>query len=79
MFGKNVYKYLLIIFKMGRILHKKFRRYAEELLNKYGQLFTTDYEKNRKILEVLADLPSKRVRNMIAGYITRKVKRIIEL
>ncbi|HIP89945.1 MAG TPA: 30S ribosomal protein S17e [Candidatus Nanopusillus sp.] len=64
---------------MGRILNKKFRHYAEELLNKYGQLFTTDYEKNRKILEVLADFPSKRVRNMIAGYITRKIKKVIEL
>jgi len=59
---------------MGRILHGKFRRVAEEILKKYQEFFTTDYLKNRKILEVVADIPSKRLRNMIAGYITRKIK-----
>jgi len=63
---------------MGRILHKRFRNYAEEIIKRYGNLFTTDYQKNRKILETIASLPSKRVRNMIAGYITRRIKRIIE-
>jgi len=61
---------------MGRILHGKFRRIAEEILKKYGEFFTTDYLKNRKILEVVANIPSKRLRNMIAGYITRKVKKL---
>ncbi len=60
---------------MGRIMPKKFARYAKELLNKYGELFTTDFEKNKKIVEKLAEFPSKRVRNMIAGYITRQIKR----
>jgi len=59
---------------MGRILHGKFRRIADEILRKYGEFFTTDYFKNRKILEVVVDLPSERLRNMIAGYITRKIK-----
>ena len=63
---------------MGRILHGKFRRYAEDILQKYGPLFTTDYEKNKQILQELADLPSKRVRNMLAGYITRKIRKVIE-
>ncbi|MGC9079614.1 MAG: 30S ribosomal protein S17e [Nanopusillaceae archaeon] len=61
---------------MGRILHGKFRREADKIFEKYGNLFSTDYKKNVKILEVVADIPSKRLRNMIAGYITRKVKRL---
>ena len=36
---------------MGRILHKKFKRYAERILELYKPLFTTDFEKNKKILD----------------------------
>jgi len=61
---------------MGRILHGKFRRVAEEILKKYEEFFTTDYLKNRRILEIVADISSKRLKNMIAGYITRKVKKL---
>ncbi|WP_231434338.1 hypothetical protein [Candidatus Nanopusillus massiliensis] len=31
-------------------------------------VFTADYNKNVKILEVVAEVPSKRLRNMLAGY-----------
>lgn len=61
---------------MGRILHGKFRRIAEEILKKYEEFFTVDYHRNRKILEEIADIPSKRLRNMIAGFITRKIKKM---
>ncbi|MEM0379426.1 MAG: hypothetical protein QW038_02120 [Nanopusillaceae archaeon] len=60
---------------MGRILHGKFRRIAEQIISKYYEFFSTDYKKNRKILEVIADIPSKRLRNMLSGYITRKIKK----
>jgi len=33
---------------MGRILHGKFRREANKILEKYSNLFTTDYKKNVK-------------------------------
>lgn len=59
---------------MGKTLHAKFRRIAEEIYEKYKDLFTTDYLKNRKILENLAEFPSKKLRNKLAGFITRKVK-----
>ncbi|MGC9133161.1 MAG: 30S ribosomal protein S17e [Nanopusillaceae archaeon] len=61
---------------MGRILHGKFRREAQKILEKYGDLFTTDYRKNIKILEAITVLPSKRLRNMLAGYITRQIKKL---
>jgi small subunit ribosomal protein S17e len=61
---------------MGRILHGKFRREAQKILEKYGNLFTTDYRKNVKILEAITVLPSKRLRNMLAGYITRQIKKL---
>jgi small subunit ribosomal protein S17e len=61
---------------MGRILHGKFRRESNKILEKYLNLFTTDYKKNVKILEVVAEIPSKRLRNMLAGYITRQIKKL---
>jgi small subunit ribosomal protein S17e len=61
---------------MGRILHGKFRREANKILEKYLNLFTTDYKKNVKILEAVAEIPSKRLRNMLAGYITRQIKKL---
>jgi Ribosomal protein S17E len=61
---------------MGRILYGKFRREANKILEKYSNLFTTDYKKNVKILEVMAEIPSKRLRNMLAGYITRQIKKL---
>jgi len=61
---------------MGRILYGKFRREATKILEKYSNLFTTDYKKNVKILEVVAEIPSKRLRNMLAGYITRQIKKL---
>ncbi|BFI73071.1 30S ribosomal protein S17e [Nanoarchaeota archaeon] len=61
---------------MGRILHGKFRREANKILEKYGNLFTTDYKKNIKILQAITSLPSKRLRNMLAGYITRQIRRL---
>ncbi|MEM1804494.1 MAG: hypothetical protein QXI77_00680 [Nanopusillaceae archaeon] len=61
---------------MGRILHSKFRRIAEQIFLKYSEFFSKDYNKNRKILEIVVDIPSKRLRNMLAGYITRKIKKL---
>lgn len=61
---------------MGRILHSKFRRIAEQIFLKYSEFFSKDYNKNRKILEIIMDIPSKRLRNMLAGYITRKIKKL---
>lgn len=47
------------------------RKLASELLEKYPNKFTTDYETNKKLLAELADIPSKKLKNQIAGYISR--------
>ncbi|BBL45644.1 30S ribosomal protein S17e [Nanobdella aerobiophila] len=59
---------------MGRILHSKFRRYADKILDKYQDIFTNDYKKNVKILNLVSRVPSKRLRNKVAGYITKQMK-----
>jgi small subunit ribosomal protein S17e len=52
----------------------RIRRYANMLLEKYPNLFTSDYEENKKALDKVAIINSKQLRNEIAGYITRHMR-----
>ena len=56
---------------MGKIKSKLIKRTAKELL-KQGIEFTEDFKKNK---EILGDtMPSKKIRNQMAGYLVRKKK-----
>ncbi len=41
------------------------------MIERYPDKFKTDFEENKKALESLSGISSKRLRNRIAGYITR--------
>jgi len=47
------------------------RRLSEELLQRHPEAFGSDFESNKKALEELALIPSKGLRNRIAGYIAK--------
>jgi len=55
---------------LGNVRTEKVKRVARELFRRYPNRFTADYEQNKEILTSLVNLPSKKLRNMIAGYIT---------
>lgn len=55
---------------MGRIKTSSVKNIARELLEKYPDKFSVDFEKNKKILAELAEFESKRIRNIVAGFIT---------
>lgn len=56
---------------MGKIKTKLIKNTAEKLLEE-GVGFTDNFEKNK---EILGDtMPSKKIRNQIAGYLARKIK-----
>lgn len=59
---------------MGKVRTRLVKRTAKELLAKYPDLFTDDFEHNKQILKKILDTPSKKLRNQIAGYITHLVK-----
>lgn len=61
---------------MGRIKNKTVKRAARELIEKYYYKLTNDFDLNKKVLEQVADVPSKRIRNKIAGYTTHLMRRI---
>lgn len=59
---------------MGRIKTRLIKRTGNEILNKHNNKFTTDFKKNKNNLLEVAEISSKKLRNSIAGYITRLVK-----
>ena len=56
---------------MGKIKSKIVKRTAEELVRR-GINFTTDFEKNKEIIG--NTMPSKKIRNQVAGYLVRKTR-----
>lgn len=55
------------------------KRVTNELVEKHKGELTKDFEKNKEIVEKLADVPSKKLRNIISGYTTRLIKNQKEL
>lgn len=63
---------------MGTSIPRKFRRVADQLMEKFPDHFSDSFEKNKEALSRLGLYPqqmTKKVRNWIAGYITRKMKK----
>ena len=60
---------------MGRIKTTLIKRKTRELLDSHGEQFTTDFTENKKITAQLAEISSKKLRNIIAGYATRLKKK----
>ncbi len=58
---------------LGNVRPEKVKKVARDLLTKYPNAFTTDFERNKEILKTIVNTQSKSLRNTIAGYITRLV------
>lgn len=52
----------------------RIRKYANLVLQKYPNIFSTNYEENKKALDQVCEISSKQLRNEVAGYITKIVK-----
>ncbi|MEM2975391.1 MAG: 30S ribosomal protein S17e [Candidatus Bathyarchaeia archaeon] len=50
---------------------EQIKKVARELINRYPDKFSTDFEQNKKSLETVARISTVKMRNRIAGYITR--------
>ncbi len=56
---------------MGNIRPTYIKRVAVELVEKYPDQFTEDYQHNKQMVSKLTDVRSVSMRNKIAGYVTR--------
>jgi len=61
---------------MGRVRTKTVKGAARVIIEKYYSKLTLDFQINKKIAEEVATIPSKRLRNKIAGFTTHLMKRI---
>ena len=65
---------------MGTALPGKFKRVGNQIIEKYGDQLEPDFEKVKKFLtddlKLYPAQMTKRMRNMIAGYIVRKLKKL---
>ncbi|MBW2966648.1 30S ribosomal protein S17e [Candidatus Woesearchaeota archaeon] len=56
---------------MGRIKTQLIKRISNKLIKEHKNEFKNDFKENKEIVAKLADIPSKKIRNVIAGYVTR--------
>ena len=59
---------------MGRIKTTLIKRAGKKLMTMHKDKFKKDFTDNKKIVSKLADIPSKKMRNILAGYLTRLTK-----
>jgi len=60
---------------MGRIRPRFIKRVAIEVVKKYENELSLDYEQNKAFLEDVLEVPSITVRNRIVGYVTTIMKK----
>jgi len=58
---------------LGNIRQTHIKNVAIELVKKYPDQFTGDFQSNKEKVDQLATVSSKLLRNRIAGYVTRYV------
>jgi small subunit ribosomal protein S17e len=60
---------------MGNIKTSFVKSVAHELYDEHADKFTTNFSKNKEVIKKLVDVKSKRLENMIVGYLTKMKKR----
>ncbi|CDO99925.1 unnamed protein product [Coffea canephora] len=61
---------------MGRVRTKTVKKSSRQVIERYYSKMTLDFHTNKKLLQEVAIIPSKRLRNKIAGFSTHLMKRI---
>ena len=61
---------------MGKVKTKTVKRSAKFLIEKYYGTLTTDFQLNKRFCDEVALIPSKTMRNKIAGFVTHLAKRL---
>ena len=59
---------------MGRIKTKVLKRVTQQLMDQNKGAFTDDFAKNKELLGNYVSVNSRKLSNIIAGYLTKLVK-----
>lgn len=69
----NIYCTLV---EMGRVRTKTVKKASKVIIEKYYTRLTLDFHTNKRICEEIAIIPTKSLRNKIAGFVTHLMKRL---
>lgn len=56
---------------MGNVRTDQIKRTARELVRRFPDKFTNTFEENKRLVNLLVEGSTTKIRNQIAGYITR--------
>ena len=57
---------------MGRVKSTPVKNLAKEIVSGHGDKFTADFAKNKNVIREVRTIKSKKIRNVVAGYITKE-------
>ncbi len=60
---------------MGRIKTKLVKHISNEIFQEYKDKLKKTFEENKLVVAKLVNFPSKKLRNVVAGYVTRLMKK----
>ncbi len=60
---------------MGRIKTQQIKSKGEQVFEIYGKEYSEEFDKNKKLVEKHTSVQSKKLRNVLAGFLTRKAKK----
>ncbi|NLE04914.1 MAG: 30S ribosomal protein S17e [Crenarchaeota archaeon] len=58
---------------MGKVKTEQIKRLSKELITRFPDKFTTNFDENKRLVDQVTEGTTTRVRNQTAGYITRTV------
>nr|AOZ55994.1 ribosomal protein S17E [uncultured korarchaeote] len=60
---------------MGRVRTKLVKRLGMSMFKQYEGVFTRDFEHNKQVVGQILKHAPKKIRNQVAGYVTRLARR----
>ena len=59
---------------MGRVKSIAIKTLGNDIIKEHSKKLSADFDSNKKVLEDITEIKSKRTRNVLAGYISKKMK-----
>ncbi|MDD5331290.1 MAG: 30S ribosomal protein S17e [Candidatus Nanoarchaeia archaeon] len=60
---------------MGRIKSNLVKKTGQQVIKTHKNVFSNDFDNNKKVLDKVSDIPSKKLRNVLAGYVVKLMKK----